>query len=84
MIRDVNRTMDDSMFKVRACESMNAMLACLLNHEGKICKNCIDVDVCTFLTEALFAYRNKYERKYLSALDECINDSGVIIPSCNR
>jgi hypothetical protein len=67
MLEDVNRKMDDSIFKVRASESINAMLACLLNQEGKICKNCNDVDVCTFLTEAMFAYRNKYGSKYLSA-----------------
>jgi len=66
MREHVNRKMDDSKFKVRASESINAMLACLLNQEGKICKNCNDVDVCTFLTEAIFAYRNKYERKYVS------------------
>ena len=66
MLEDVNRKMDDSMFKVRASESINAMLACLLNQEGKICKNCNDVDVCTFLTEAIFAYRNKFGRKYPS------------------
>ena len=69
MLEDVNRKIDDSLFKVRARESMNAMLACLLNPEGKICKDCDDVDVCTFLTEAVFAYRNKFGRKYLSAFD---------------
>jgi hypothetical protein len=69
MLEDVNRKIDDSLFKVRASESINAMLACLLNQEGKICKNCNDVDVCTYLTEAIFAYRNKFERKYLSAFD---------------
>ena len=69
MLENVNRKMDDSMFKVRASESINAMLACLLNREGKICKNCNDVDVCTFLTEAIFAYRNKFERKYLPTFD---------------
>jgi len=69
MLKDVNRKLDDSMFKMRAAESINAMLACLLDKEGKICKNCTDVDVCTFLTEAIFAYRNKFGRKYLSAFD---------------
>ena len=69
MLEDVNRKIDDSLFKVRARESMNAMLACLLNQEGKICKDCDDVDVCTFLTEAVFAYRNKFGSKYLSAFN---------------
>ena len=69
MLEDLNKTMDDSMFKARASESINAMLACLLNQESKICKNCNDVDLCTFVTEAIFAYRNKYGRKYLPTFD---------------
>jgi hypothetical protein len=69
MFKDVTRKLDDSIFKMRAAESINAMLACLLDKEGKICKNCSDVDVCTHLTEALFAYRNRFGRKYQSAFD---------------
>lgn len=69
MLKDVNRNLDDPVFRIRAVESINAMLACLLNKEGKICKDCTDVDVCTYLTEALFAYRNKFGRKYQSAFN---------------
>ena len=69
MLKDVNRKMDDSMLKVRASESINAMVECLMNQEAKICKNCNDVDICIFLTEAMFAYRNKYGKKYLSTFN---------------
>jgi len=68
MLENINRKMDDSMFEVRAREAINAMVACLLNNEGKICKNCNDVDVCTFLAEAIFAYRHKFGRKYPSTI----------------
>jgi hypothetical protein len=60
MTENVNRGIDESMFKIRAKESINQMLDCLLKHDGKICKRCKDVNICTFLTEALLAFRNKY------------------------
>ena len=69
MLKDFNRKMDESMFKVKASDSINAMLACLLNKENKICKSCNEVDVCAFLTEAVFAYRNKFIRKNLFTFD---------------
>ena len=69
MLEGVNRKMDNSMLKIMASKSINAMIACLLNQEDKICKKCNDVDVCNFLTEAIFVYRHKLERTYLSTFD---------------
>jgi len=57
---------EESIFKVKVNESINRMLDCVLASNGKICKNCSDVDICSFLTEAIFAYRQKYMGTYFS------------------
>ncbi len=67
MIENVNRKTDESMFKVQVNESINRMLDCMLTRDGKICKNCSDVSICSFLTEAVFAYRQSYAELYQSS-----------------
>ena len=60
MIDNVKRKTNEEMFKVQVNESINRMLDCMLIGDGKPCKNCSDVSICSFLTEAVFAYRQKY------------------------
>ncbi len=60
MVESVTRKTDESMFKMKVNESINRMLDCLLTRDGKTCKNCSEVSICSFLTEAVFAYRQKY------------------------
>jgi hypothetical protein len=60
MGNSVNKTVDEVIFKKKANESINKMLDCVLTGDGKVCKNCSDVNVCGFLMEAVFAYRQKY------------------------
>ena len=67
MLENVKIRMDESMFKIQVNESINRMLGCLLNENAKICKSCNDVNVCSFLTEAVFAYRNQFTKDYNSA-----------------
>ena len=67
MLENVKIRMDESMFKIQVNESINRMLGCLLNKNAKICKSCNDVNVCSFLTEAVFAYRNQFTKDYNSA-----------------
>ena len=62
----INKTVDETMFKIKANESINKMLDCVLASNGKICKNCSDVNICSFLTEAVFAYRQKFIGSYHS------------------
>ena len=40
MNKNNDNRIDDSMFQVRAKESINEMLDCLLQHYGKVCKSC--------------------------------------------
>ena len=60
MLENNKRKTDESIFKVKVHESINRMLDCMLTKDGKTCKNCTDVSICSFLTEAVFAYRQKY------------------------
>ena len=60
MIERVKRKTDESMFKIKVTESINRMLDCMLTKDGKACKNCSDVNICSLLTEAVFAYRRQY------------------------
>jgi hypothetical protein len=60
MNENTDNTIADSVFQSKAKESINQMLDCLLKHDGKICKSCKEVNICTFITEALLAFRNKY------------------------
>ena len=64
MLESVKRNTDESMFKMKVTESINMMLDCMLTKDGKTCKNCYDVSICSFLTEAVFAYRQQYTRLY--------------------
>ena len=64
MLENVERIKDESMFKVQVNESINSMLDCMLTKNGKTCKNCSDVSICSFLTEAVFAYRQKNTRSH--------------------
>jgi len=57
-IEDLERRHDESIFKGKVNEAINSMLDCMLNQTEKCCKKCIDVSVCSFLTEAVCAYRN--------------------------
>ena len=66
MIENNKSKTDESMFKVKIHESINRMLDCMLTKDGKTCKNCSDVSICSFLTEAVFAYRQKYEGLHYS------------------
>ena len=66
MLENVRIGIDESTFKIKADESINRMLGCLLNESAKTCKNCRDVTVCSFLTEAVFAYRNQFTKEYNS------------------
>ncbi|HBH60696.1 MAG TPA: hypothetical protein DDX85_02915 [Nitrospiraceae bacterium] len=50
---------DESIFKGNVNEAINRMLACMLHQEEKCCKKCNDVSVCSFLTEAVVAYKIK-------------------------
>jgi hypothetical protein len=60
MLESVKRNTDESMFKMKVNESINRMLDCMLTKNGKTCKNCSDVSICSLLTEAVFAYRQQY------------------------
>jgi len=40
-------------------EAINKMLHCMLSKNKHDCKSCRDADACSFLTEAVFAYRYK-------------------------
>ena len=60
MNKSIDNTINDSVFQIKAKESINQMLDCLLKHDGKICKSCKEVKICTFVTEALLAFQNKY------------------------
>ena len=60
MIENVKRKTNEELFKIQVSESINRMLDCMLTGDGKSCKNCSDVSICSFLTEAVFAYRQKY------------------------
>lgn len=60
MIERSTRKKDESMFKEKAIESLNRMLDCMLTKDGKTCKKCSDVNICSFLTEAVFTYRQQY------------------------
>ena len=50
---------DESIFKCKVNEAINSMIDCMFSQKEKCCKNCNDVSVCSFLIEAVFAYRNK-------------------------
>ena len=67
MIDNVKRKTNESMFKVQVNESINWMLDCMLTGDGKPCNNCSDVSICSFLTEAVFAYRQKYAGSHHSS-----------------
>ena len=43
MLENVKIGMDESMFIMKANESINRMLGCLLNKNAKTCKRCKDV-----------------------------------------
>jgi hypothetical protein len=60
MIESVKRKTDESMFKMKVTEAINRMLDCMLTKDAKTCKNCSDVNICSFLTESVFAYRQQY------------------------
>jgi len=60
MIESSTRKKDETMFKEKAIESINRMLDCMLTNDDKTCKNCSDVSICSFLTEAVFTYRQQY------------------------
>lgn len=62
-IENLERQSDESLFKGKISEAVNKMLDCMLNQAEKSCKKCSDVSVCSFLTEAVFAYRNKEMNK---------------------
>ncbi|KPK29299.1 MAG: hypothetical protein AMK70_16125 [Nitrospira bacterium SG8_35_1] len=40
MLENVRIGMDESTFKIKADESINRMLGCLLNESAKTCKSC--------------------------------------------
>jgi len=40
-------------------DSVDRMIRCLLWRDDRKCKYCKDVDVCIFLTKALFVYRTR-------------------------
>ncbi len=51
-------------------EDITKILDCLLNSEERkcdSCKKCEDVDVCCFLTDAVFVSKHKMRRKSNSA-----------------
>ena len=66
MSDNVNKTVDETMFKIKANESINKMLDCVLTKNVRTCKNCSDVNICIFLTEAVFAYRQRFIGSYHS------------------
>ena len=66
MIESDKRKTDESMFKMKVNESINRMLDCMLTKDGKTCKNCSDVSICSFITEAVFVYRQKYAGSHQS------------------
>ena len=58
-IESLERRHDESIFKGKVNEAISSMLDCMLNQKDRCCKKCNDVSVCIFLTEAVFAYRNR-------------------------
>jgi hypothetical protein len=47
------------MLQNQVNEAINNMLRCMLSKNKLNCKSCRDADACSFLTEAVFAYRFK-------------------------
>jgi len=47
------------MLQYQVNEAINKMLRCMLSKNKHNCNNCRDADACSFLTEAVFAYRYK-------------------------
>jgi hypothetical protein len=68
MAESVNEKVDDSEFRSKANKAINKMLNCLLTDHKRPCKGCNDVNACTFLTEAVFVYRNQLMGKQRQAL----------------
>ncbi len=66
-IEDLESRLDESIFKGKVNEAINRMLDCMLNQNEKSCKKCRDVHVCSFLTEAVFAYRNVIRPEYTAS-----------------
>ncbi len=59
MIENHKSEKDKSIANIQAKEEINTMLDCLLNKDlgCKNCKRCESVDVCCFLMEAVFVYK---------------------------
>ena len=58
-IENLERKHDELMCKGKVNEAISMMLDCMLSQNERKCKNCNDVSVCCFITEAVFAFRSR-------------------------